>query len=53
MSKAKSSITPKAAIRIQSAASKNPGSQSAKSGFYQRAQSAAAKNASQIVDTKK
>jgi len=41
---AKSSMTPKAAARIQSSAAKSPASGSNTSGFYQRTQSAGAKN---------
>ncbi|WP_280247602.1 hypothetical protein [Nocardia abscessus] len=39
-------MTIAAASRIQSAAAKNPGSSSAKSGFASRAQSSAAKSGS-------
>ncbi|KAK3818281.1 MAG: hypothetical protein JOS17DRAFT_757482 [Linnemannia elongata] len=38
-------MTSSAASRIQSAADRNPGSYTASSGFKQRAQSSAAKNA--------
>ncbi|MBL0233827.1 MAG: hypothetical protein IPQ08_09195 [Chitinophagaceae bacterium] len=41
--KTKSAITAKAASRIQSAASKDPQSKSTVTGFYKRAQAAAAK----------
>ena len=39
----RTSMTPQAASRVQSAGAKNPGSRTAQSGFPARAQSAAAK----------
>jgi hypothetical protein len=54
MGKGKSgSMSSKAASRIQSVGSRNPGSKTSKSNFASRAQSAAAKNANAQKNTSK